>query len=133
MNNWYNNIKKSKLNPPSWVFGVVWPILYCTMIFSFIKVYLNKKCDNLCYPLIIFIFHTILNFIWTTLFFKFKNILLALIDLILLDISLIYIIFLFYQIDKTASLILIPYLIWILFATYLTFFIFFNNINGLQR
>ena len=133
MNNWYNNIKKSKLNPPSWVFGVVWPILYCTMIFSFIKVYFNKKCENLCYPLIIFIFHTILNFIWTTLFFKFKNISLALIDLILLDISLIYIIFLFYQIDKTASLILIPYLIWILFATYLTFFIFFNNINGLQR
>lgn len=131
MNNWYNNIKKSKLNPPSWVFGVVWPILYCTMIFSFIKVYSNKKCENLCYPLIIFIFHTILNFIWTTLFFKFKNISLALIDLILLDISLIYIIFLFYQIDKTASLILVPYLIWILFATYLTFFIFFNNINGL--
>ena len=131
MNNWYNNIKKSKLNPPSWVFGVVWPILYCTMIFSFIKVYSNKKCENLCYPLIIFIFHTILNFIWTTLFFKFKNISLALIDLILLDISLIYIIFLFYQIDKTASLILIPYLIWILFATYLTYFIFFNNINGL--
>lgn len=131
MNNWYNNIKKSKLNPPSWVFGVVWPILYCTMIVSFIKVYLNKKCENLCYPLIIFIFHTILNFIWTTLFFKFKNISLALIDLILLDISLIYIIFLFYQIDKTASLILVPYLIWILFATYLTFFIFFNNINGL--
>lgn len=125
---WYNNINKSKYTPPSWVFGVVWSILYLTMVISFTIVYLDKKCVNLCYPLIIFLIHTFLNLIWTTIFFKYRNYKLALLDLILLDISLIYIMYLFYPIRKLASIILVPYLLWILFATYLTFYIFSNNI-----
>ena len=127
MKEWYKTIKKSKLNPPSWVFGVVWPILYVTMIVSFINIYSHKNCVNFCYPLKIFLIHLILNLIWTTLFFKYKQILLSLIDLILLDITLIYIIYLFYKIDKFSSYILLPYLLWILFATYLNIVIYYKN------
>lgn len=128
MKEWYMNINKSKYTPPSFVFGIVWPLLYLTMIISFILIYNNNKCINLCYPIVIFLIHTFFNLIWTTIFFKYKNYLLALIDLILMDITLLYIIYLFYPISKLASLLLFPYLIWIFFATYLTFYIFSNNI-----
>ena len=128
MNNWYSNINKSKYTPPSWVFGVVWPILYLTMIISFMIIYSDKNCVNFCYPIILFLIHTFFEFNLDNNFFKYKNFKLALIDLLLLDISLIYIIYLFYPINKLASIILVPYLLWILFASYLSFYIFYNNI-----
>ena len=124
---WYNNLKKSSLTPPNYLFGIVWPILYSLMGISFYKFINNSNCNLLCNGKKFFFIQLFLNLIWTTLFFKKKQIFYALIDLILI----IYFTFLtineFNKCDIQASNLLIPYLIWLLFAFYLNFYIFINN------
>lgn len=127
MKEWYNRLNKSKYTPSSWVFGVVWPILYICMIISFIIVKRNEKCKNYCNPLKFFTIQLLFNLIWTTIFFKFKNIKLALLDLILIIIFTLITIIQFYKISLTATLFLIPYFMWLCFALYLNLYIVFNN------
>lgn len=127
MKEWYNRLNKSKYTPSSWVFSVVWPILYICMIISFIIVKRNEKCKNYCNPLKFFTIQLLFNLIWTTIFFKFKNIKLALLDLILIIIFTLITIIQFYKISLTATLFLIPYFLWLCFALYLNLYIVFNN------
>lgn len=126
-NKWYLNIKKSKLTPPSFVFGIVWPILYFLLGLSFFLVWKNDKCFPFCIPLIFFLIQLFFNLIWTYLFFVKKKFLLALIDIFIMIIFTIITIKMFYKIDKVSSYLLIPYLVWISFAFYLTFYIYMNN------
>ena len=122
---WYENLKKSKLNPPSYIFSPIWTILYFTIYLSFIKI--KEKCIEWCNPLNYFMIQLILNLIWSYLFFGLKRPDLALLDLILLIIFTLITIIKFYSYSKLASFILIPYFIWISFAFYLNLFIFKNN------
>ena len=124
---WYNKLNRSKLTPPSWVFGVVWPILYILMAISFIVVQSNKRCYPFCKPLVYFIIQLGFNLMWTTLFFKMQRPLLALIDLIL---TIVFTAITYYQFNKVSKLggyLLLPYLIWICFAFYLNLYIIMNN------
>ena len=124
---WYNNLKKSRLTPPSWIFGIVWPILYLLMGISVIIVQSNKKCYPFCNQLIFFIIQLGFNLIWTTLFFKMKRPILALIDLIFtLGFTLITF-YKFYFISKISSYLLLPYILWMCFAFYLNLYIVINN------
>lgn len=129
MNNYYNTdyikLNKSKLTPPNYVFGIVWPILYMVMAISFGIIY--QKCNKLCFPLKIFMVHILFNIIWTYLFINFKNKLIALIDIIIMIFLLIYCMLEFRKYSILASNILIPYLIWLGFATYLNLYIVVNN------
>ena len=127
MNTWYENLNKSKLTPPSWVFGVVWSILYTLMAISFIIVQNNKKCYPFCNQLIYFIIQLGFNLIWTTLFFKMKRPLWAFIDLILTIIFTFITYFQFNTISKLGCYFLIPYMLWICFAFYLNFYIVIHN------
>lgn len=127
MNKWYMNIKRSKLNPPSYVFKIVWPILYLLIFITFFNIYNNDKCKNFCYILQIFCIHLILNFIWTTLFFKLKLFFISFIDILLMIITLLYLMTLIKNINGKLNLLLYPYLFWLIFALYLNFFIFLNN------
>ena len=61
MNQWYKKLKVAPWNPPDYVFGIVWPILYVLMFTSATIVYLDKKCYPYCYPLTIFFAQLILN------------------------------------------------------------------------
>ena len=124
---WYNNLKKSNLTPPNWVFGTVWPILYITLAISFNILKKNKKCSSWCNPLTFFVIQIFFNLIWTNLFFKFKKIKLALLDLILVIIFTFFTMKDGYNINKYSTYILIPYFIWLLFAFYLNFYIVLNN------
>ena len=123
---WYENLTRPFLSPPRWVFAPVWGFLYLTIFISFI-LYFLKKDKNKRKGYIYFSIQIILNFLWTPAFFGAKNILLALIIIILLDIFLILTIKNFYPVSKIASILLIPYLIWTLFATYLNFSYFILN------
>ena len=123
---WYENLTRPVLSPPKWLFAPVWGILYLTIFISFI-LYFLKKDKNKRKGCIYFSIQIILNFLWTPAFFGMKNILLALIIIILLDIFLILTIKNFYPTSKIASLLLIPYLIWTIFATYLNFSYFILN------
>ena len=127
MNNWYKNLNRSKLSPPSWVFGIVWPILYLLMTVSFIIVQRNKKCFPFCSPLVFFIIQLGFNLIWTTLFFKMKLPLLALVDLMLTIIFTFITYYQFHSISKLGSYLLLPYIMWMCFAFYLNLYIVIYN------
>ena len=115
---WYYNLTKPPLAPPDWIFPPVWSILYFSMLVALL-LYLFKPSQNKKLGYIYFIAQLILNFLWTPTFFYLQNIVLALIVIILLDIFVILTIKSFYKVSKISGLILMPYLLWILFATYL--------------
>ena len=116
---WYTELIKSPLNPPSYIFGIVWPILYIIMAFVSFKV-ANKIVG-------IFILQLILNAAWSWIFFFYQAPIIALIDigiLIFLNHRILKIIqresrFLFY--------LYLPYLLWLMFAAYLNSSIIWLN------
>ena len=116
---WYLSLDKSRLNPPSYVFGIVWPILYILMMVSAFLA--HKKIFS------IFIIQLIFNAAWSWLFFRFQMPLIALLDIYLLIAINIYILNLMYKANKLAFFLFIPYIIWISFASYLNLFIVINN------
>ena len=116
---WYLLLEKSDLNPPSYVFGIVWPILYILMMISAFLSY--KKVFS------IFIIQLFFNAAWSWLFFRFQMPLIALLDIYLLIALNIYILNLMYKENKLAFLLFIPYVFWISFASYLNLFIVINN------
>ena len=116
---WYLSLNKSELNPPSYVFGLVWPILY---IFMMVSAFLaHKKIFSL------FIVQLFFNAIWSWLFFRFQMPLVALLDIYLLIVINIYILNLMYKESKVAFFLFVPYVLWISFASYLNLFIVINN------
>ena len=125
--NWYNNLNKSSLTPPNWVFSVVWPLLYTVLFISLYLVWTDKNCFPFCNPLIFFIIQLCLNVVWTTIFFKLQKPLLALLDIILIILFTLITLYKFYEINKTSFYLLIPYIIWLCFATYLNLYIVINN------
>ena len=116
---WYLLLNKSELNPPSYVFGIVWPILYILMMVSAFLA--HKKIFS------IFIIQLFFNAAWSWLFFSFQMPLIALLDIYLLIAINIYILNLMYKENKVAFFLFIPYVVWISFASYLNLFIVINN------
>ena len=116
---WYLLLNKSELNPPSYVFGIVWPILYILMMASAFLA--HKKI------FLIFIIQLFFNAVWSWLFFRFQMPLFALLDIYLLIAINIYILNLMYKENKLAFFLFIPYVVWISFASYLNLFIVINN------
>lgn len=121
---WYNNLAKSKLTPPDFVFPIVWTILYMMIIASFI-VYLLGNKTNIGF--IFFGIQMVLNLIWSPVFFRMKNIKLSLMIIILMWAFILITIIVFYQTNPLSSYLLIPYFIWVSLATYLNIFIFIYN------
>lgn len=122
----YQNINRPKLAPPGYIFPIVWTILYVLMgISSYLIHRSNHK--NKETALIIYYFQLLINFSWPIFFFNYQNFLLALAILFILNILVIVLIKVTYSINHLASYLLIPYLIWILFALYLNFWIFIHN------
>lgn len=117
---WYKSLNTPPLVPKSYVFGIIWPILYIIIAISFWKVWISKKKrKSIAYSF--FFLQLFFNFAWTFCFFYFKNISLALVDIILLDIFLVFTIVNFTKISFFSGMILVPYAIWVFFATYLNF------------
>jgi len=122
---WYANLIKPSFTPPSWLFGPVWVMLYFLMGISIYLIWneapQNKKIIQL------FWVQLVINMIWTPLFFGLRNPLLGLITIILLWILIVILIIKFWKINKTSSYLLIPYLIWVSYASALNFAIFYLN------
>lgn len=124
---WYNNLNKSSLTPPSYVFGIVWPLLYISLIVYAVLTSLDTKCIGFCSPLIFFTIQLGINLIWSTVFFRYRLLKTALF-LVLLMVSLTaYTIYETWRLDINYYYILIPYLLWISFATYLNGYIVLKN------
>ena len=117
---WYKNLIKPVLTPPNQVFAPVWSFLYLTIFLALILFLFNED-ENKKLGLIYFSIQMILNISWVFIFFGLKSILLSLFVVILIDIFLILTIKEFYAVSKISGIILIPYLLWTLFATYLNY------------
>ena len=122
---WYNSLNKSPLNPPNLLFPIAWSILYILLAVSVSIIINTKPMDKKA--IVDFIIQLILNSLWTYIFFGLKQPLFGLIEIIILDIMIIITIFKFKNISKLSSLLLVPYLLWCLFASYLTFHIVIFN------
>jgi benzodiazapine receptor len=123
VNDWYLTLNKSPLTPPSYVFGIVWSILYIMIASSGWLIWQQK--NQLLKKL--FITQMLLNWLWTPLFFGFNLITPALICLLLLAIVLSRLVFNLLKEIKQAGLLLAPYYLWSLFALYLNFYIWIYN------
>lgn len=125
--NWYQGIAKSNLNPPNSVFGPVWVTLFTLMGIALYWIWQKKDSKNFKLALIFFIIQLVLNSLWSIIFFGLQNPLLALIEMVFLWLFILLTIIYFYKIDKKAGYILIPYILWVSFAFYLNFEVFRLN------
>lgn len=122
----YESVRKSRLNPPSIVFPIVWTVLYILMGISAATVY--KSSSNHRKPaLSIFFFQLAVNFLWSIIFFNLQAYFFAFVWLILLLILIAAMIFWFCKINIKAGLLQIPYLLWVSFAGYLNYAIYIMN------
>lgn len=118
---WFDSLNKPFLNPPDWVFAPVWTILYVMILLSLILFLKGGWSKDKKLPLIFFIIQMLLNFAWTPAFFWGQNILLALVIIFFMWIFIMLTVITFFKHSKLASILLIPYLIWVSFAFYLNF------------
>lgn len=121
---WFKKLKKPILNPPSYIFSIAWFILYILIGVSY---YLALKDKSYIYW-IIPIIHLILNFSYTPLIFVYRKLLESAFIVLLTLITLIIVMILFYSYKKYVSFyLLIPYLLWLIFANYLAWNIYHLN------
>ncbi|MFW5704911.1 MAG: TspO/MBR family protein [Nanoarchaeota archaeon] len=120
---WFKNLVKPAINPPTWVFAPVWTTLYLLIALSIYFVYTNKKISTKTKKIIYFLFglQLILNGIWTPLFFGLENMALALLDIIILSIAIIILEIYYYKYSKISFYLFLPYILWVLFATILNY------------
>jgi len=118
---WYNTLNKPGLTPANWAFPVAWTIIFFLSAVSAILAY-NKSLGSLKISITaLFLVNAVLNVLWSLLFFKLHLIQPALLEMILLELSVIMLMMVIWRVSKTATWLLAPYVIWVAFATYLTF------------
>lgn len=127
VNIWYADLNRSSLTPPNYIFPIAWTILYGILGFCGWIIWNENSFSQIRTIKIIFIIQMILNLSWTPLFFTLHLSGISLIILFFMDILVTGLIFLTYKNIRLLSLLMTPYLLWILFATYLNFYIFLNN------
>ncbi len=122
----YQTYERPPLSPPSWLFPVVWTILYILMGISSYLVY-QRKGTLLNKELIIYAVSLVLNFAWPIAFFVFEASFFSFIWLIALLVVVIIMTYWFYQISQLAGLLQIPYILWLTFAAYLNLGVYLLN------
>ena len=120
---WYESVKPS-ITPPSYVFPIVWTILFILISVSFYFVLISKGKER-NKTILFFVINIFLNGLWSYLFFGLHNPVFAFYDLIALWITILGMIYYSYRLNKLASYLLIPYLLWVSFAGVLNYLIAF--------
>ena len=128
MEKFYFSLQLSALNPPDYVFPIVWIILYALMTIAFDLILNTENKEKIQQAAQLFTTNLFLQVIWTYVFFYNGFFFAGLVVLILLDIVTVWLIYAFYQLHKIAALMLTPYFIWLLFATYLNWAVI--QLNG---
>lgn len=114
---WYASLNQPSFNPPNFIFGPVWTFLYILMGISLYMVWKEVPGRRRENALGVFVLQLLLNFLWSLFFFYFKDIEIALLDIIALWISIVTMIWMFYRVRPLAAWLNIPYLLWVSFAT----------------
>ena len=116
---WYQELNKSSLNPPGYIFGIVWPILYILMSISAFRTFPETRK--------LFLIQLFFNAIWSWLFFAFHMPVVALLNIWILIALNIKLFVKMLRIDTISGILFIPYIVWLCFASYLNLFIVLNN------
>lgn len=120
---WYQTINKPSFTPPSWVFAPVWTTLFVLMGIALYIVWAKKEMRLVK----LFVIHLFFNILWSYFFFGLQNPGLALIEIIFLILLVAYLTYRFLKVNKWAGILLIPYLLWTTFATFLNYSIWSLN------
>ena len=121
---WYPTLAKPSWNPPSWLFGPVWTLLYLMMGIAAWLVWRRGDSGG---ALVIFGVQLVLNVAWSLLFFGWRNPLAGLVDIVLLWIAIAITLVWFWRVDRVAGWLFVPYLAWVTFASALNFTIWRLN------
>jgi len=114
---WYATLNKPVFNPPNWVFGPVWTVLYLAMAVAAWRVWRRAESIGRIRALAVFGIQLGLNLLWSVLFFGFQQIGLTLVDIVLLLTAITLNARLFWHIDRVAGWFFVPYIVWVVYAT----------------
>lgn len=118
---WYERLKQPSWRPPNWVFAPVWTVLYLMIAVAGWLIWRKLGFAGAGLALTIYAVQLILNAVWTPLFFGLHRPDLGFVDIVLVWMSIVATIVLFYPIQAVAALLLVPYLAWVTFAAALNF------------
>ena len=124
---WYVTLQKPSFNPPNYLFGPVWLVLYILMGISLYLICKQPPSKQRKQAISIFLIQFVLNVSWSFIFFNQHQILGALIDIIAIWLLILLTIFLFAKLNKTAAWLLVPYISWVSFAMLLNAAIWILN------
>lgn len=128
VNGWYATLVKPSFSPPNWIFGPVWTLLYlCMGIAAYLVWRRGLKKQAVKTALVWFSVQLAFNFLWSLIFFGLQQPLLALVDIIALWIAILITMIKFYPLSKPAAYLLVPYLLWVSFASLLNLSIVILN------
>jgi tryptophan-rich sensory protein len=117
---WYHGLRKPRLNPPDWLFGPAWTIILGLAAWAAVIAWnAATSPDERLLVVILFGANAVLHFLWSPLFFKFKRPDLALIEVVFLWASLLALVIGLYPLAPSAALLILPYLLWVSFASWL--------------
>lgn len=125
---WYATLRKPFFTPPNWIFSPVWISLFLLMGISLFFVWRKTDHPKFKIAFIFFFIQLILNVLWSVAFFGLKSPLLGLIDIFLLWIAILFTIVNFLKVSKMAGFLLLPYFLWVSFATLLNFSLWILNL-----
>jgi len=126
---WYAALKKPSFAPPNWVFAPVWTVLFVLMgIAAYLVWRQGLSNPAVKTALIIFIVQLIFNMLWSLVFFTLKSPLFGFVVIIILWLLILFTIIYFFNISKVAGILLIPYIVWVSFASILNFMLWRLNI-----
>lgn len=124
---WYQTINRSPLNPPGWVFGVVWPALYALMAVSVWLIWMRRHSHIVAPALMLFGLHMVFNWAWNFIFFNYHMLFLSFIWIPIILSLVVALFFIFRTIRPLAAWLLVPYMGWLSFAGYLALYIWRHN------
>ncbi|WMJ89163.1 TspO/MBR family protein [Anaerocolumna sp. MB42-C2] len=115
----YTTLTKPPLSPPGWLFGVIWPVLYLLMGIAAYIIYQSRQIPDREKAINLYWIQLFVNFLWPIVFFRFEWYWLSVFVILLLIVLVLITTIWFYRINKAAGLLMVPYLLWIIFAAYL--------------
>jgi benzodiazapine receptor len=118
---WYASLAKPSWNPPNAVFGPVWSILYALMGVAAWFVWRRVGFSGSGAALVFFVVQLILNALWSYLFFGLHRLDFAFFDIVVLWVLILVVLVMFWRLDRLAGGLMLPYLVWVGFASYLNF------------
>jgi benzodiazapine receptor len=127
VDSWYITINKPSFTPPNWLFAPVWTALYIIMGISFYLVWIKGSGGLKRKAFTVYSFQLLLNLLWSMFFFGLRSPLIGFINIVVLWLFIVANIVLFYKISKVAGSLLIPYFLWVSFASVLNFSVYILN------